>query len=103
MESENETQAIALLAVDTTFELRRFAWGTPDRLELSGTFGGLPETPTGAAPVLVVQAGERVHRLPAVPDSLDGPPADGRVWQAQFAWQDPPVAFHGAELSSVRT
>jgi hypothetical protein len=98
MESENETQAIALVAADTTFELRRFAWGTPDRLELSGTFGGLPETPTGAAPVLVVQAGERVHRLAAVPDSLDGPPADGRVWQAQFAWQDPPVAFHRAEL-----
>lgn len=97
MESENQTQAVALEAADRRFELRRFAWGTPDRLELAGTFGGLPETPTGA-PVLVVKAGERVHRLPAVPDSFSGPPANGQVWQAQFAWQDPPVAFQGAEL-----
>ena len=44
------------------------------------------------------QGGRHVHRLPAVPDSLDGPPADGQVWQAQFAWQEPPVAFDGAEL-----
>ena len=39
-----------------------------------------------------------MHRLPAVPESFSGPPANGQVWQAQFAWQDPPVAFQGAEL-----
>ena len=81
-----------------TFELKRFAWGTPDRLEVSGVFGGLPDTPAEASPVLVVKAGDTVHRLPAIPESLDGPPADGRPWQAQFAWQDPPFAFAGAEL-----
>ena len=82
-----------------TFELKRFAWGTPDRLEVSGVLGGLPDTPAEASVrVLVVKAGDTVHRLPAIPESLDGPPADGRPWQAQFAWQDPPFAFAGAEL-----
>ena len=67
-----------------TFELKRFAWATPDRLELSGTFGGLQDAPADAAPVLAVRAGDSVHRLPAVADSLDGPPQEGRVWQATF-------------------
>ena len=81
-----------------TFELKRFVWATPDRLELAGTFGGLQDTPVDAAPVLVVRAGDNVHRLPAVADTLDGPPEAGRVWQAAFAWQDAPVAFGVAEL-----
>jgi hypothetical protein len=81
-----------------TFELKRFVWATPDRLELAGTFDGLQSTPVDAAPVLVVRAGDNVHRLPAVADTLDGPPAVGRVWQAAFAWQDAPVAFGVAEL-----
>jgi len=83
---------------EPTFELRRFAWATPDRLEVSGTFGGLRDATPDAPPVLVVQAGESVHRLQAVPDSLEGPPSEGRVWQAQFAWRHPPVAFEEAEL-----
>jgi hypothetical protein len=98
MAIENQTPAVVTLTMAPTFELRRFAWGTPDRLEVSGTFGGLPDLADDATPVLVVRAGETVHRLPAVPESLDGPPADGRVWEAQFAWQHPPVAFRTAEL-----
>jgi hypothetical protein len=93
-----ENHIPAPLTAAPTFELKRFAWATPDRLELSGTFGGLPATPASASPVLVVRAGESVHRLPSVPDSLHGPPEPGRVWQAQFAWQDAPVAFDVAEL-----
>jgi hypothetical protein len=91
-------QTPAPLTAAPTFELKRFAWATPDRLEVSGTFGGLQDATPAAAPVLVVRAGDRVHRLPAVPDSLNGPPAEGRVWQAHFAWQDAPVAFDVAEL-----
>jgi hypothetical protein len=81
-----------------TFELKRFDWLTPDRLAVSGTFGGLGETPAEASPVLVLHEGESVHRLPAISDSLDGPPEDGQVWKAAFAWQDAPVAFDVAEL-----
>jgi hypothetical protein len=80
-----------------TFELKRFVWGAPDRLEVSGTFGGLPETRADSA-VLVVHAGESVHELPAVADSGDQLPEDGRAWQAEFAWQEAPVAFELAEL-----
>ena len=81
-----------------TFELKRFVWVTPDRLAVSGTFGGLGETPAEAPPVLVLHEGESVHRLPAIADSVDGPPEDGQIWQAAFAWQDAPVAFDVAEL-----
>jgi hypothetical protein len=80
-----------------TFQLERFAWGAPDRLELSGTFAGLRDAPVDA-PVLVVSGPELTHRLPVLPDTLSGPPVDGRLWRAEFAWQEPPVAFDVAAL-----
>jgi hypothetical protein len=79
------------------FQLERFAWGAPDRLELCGTFAGLRDTPVDP-PVLVVSGPEAMHRLPVVPDTLSGPPEDGRLWCAEFAWQEPPVAFDIASL-----
>lgn len=94
----SENQLPEPVTAEPTFELRRFAWATPDRLEVSGTFGGLRDAMTDAPPVLVVQAGGSVHRLQAVPDSLDGPPSEGLVWQAQFTWPDAPVAVEKAEL-----
>ena len=82
----------------TTFELARFAWGTPDRLELAGRFVGLSDSPAGA-PTLVISGANGVHRLPVVPDSVSGgPPEQGARWEAVFAWQDVPVAFDVATL-----
>jgi hypothetical protein len=98
MARENQTPVVGRFKRPPTFELRRFVWGTPDRLLVSGSFEGLHDTPADAAAVLIVKAGDAVHRLPAVPDTVDGPPENGRIWQAQFAWQDPPVAFGAAEL-----
>jgi hypothetical protein len=80
-----------------TFELARFAWGAPDRLELSGRFLGLADGPADN-PELVISGENGVHRLPVVPESLSGPLEDGRWWDAVFAWQEPPVAFDVAEL-----
>ena len=80
-----------------TFELERFEWGAPDRLELSGRFIGLRGV-SADAPMLVVVGDDRVHRLPAVSGSVAGPPEEGRRWQAAFAWHGPPVAFDVAEL-----
>jgi hypothetical protein len=80
-----------------TFELERFAWGGPDRLQVSGRFTGLGKVPPDA-PVLVVCGPERTHRLPALPDSLSGSLEDGNPWSAEFAWQEPPVAFDAATL-----
>jgi hypothetical protein len=79
------------------FELARFAWGAPDRLEVSGKFVGLPDLPADA-PTLVISGADGVHRLPVVPDGPSGPLEDGRRWDAVFAWQEPPVAFEGAKL-----
>jgi hypothetical protein len=80
-----------------TFELGRFAWGAPDRLELSGRFLGLADGPADE-PELVISGANGVHRLPVVPDSLSGPLEDGRWWDAVFAWQEAPVAFDIVEL-----
>jgi hypothetical protein len=80
-----------------TFQLEQFAWGAPDRLELSGTFVGLRDAPVDA-PVLVVSGPDQMHRLPVLADTRSGPPEDGRLWFAEFAWQEPPVAFDAAVL-----
>jgi hypothetical protein len=80
-----------------TFELERFAWGAPDRLQVSGRFTGLGDVPEGD-PVLVVWGPEREHRLQALPDSVTGSLEDGSSWSAEFAWQEPPVAFDVARL-----
>jgi hypothetical protein len=81
-----------------TFELERFEWGAPDRLELAGTFAGLHDVaPDDAA--LVVRGGGLTHRLAVDPASVSGPPEDGRRWEAAFAWREAPVPFDAAELS----
>jgi hypothetical protein len=85
------------MATRPTFELARFAWGAPDKLEVSGKFVGLPDVPADA-PTLVISGADGVHRLPVVPDSLAGPLEEGRRWDAVFAWREPPVAFEGAKL-----
>ena len=98
---EHHTETLTASTEAPTFALKRFAWETPDRLVVSGVFGDLPDLPDPAtlgSPVLVVRAGEGVHDLPAVAESVAGPPQDGKVWQAQFSWQDAPVAFAEAEL-----
>jgi len=94
----HHTETLTTSTEAPTFALKRFAWETPDRLVVSGVFGDLPDPVTLGPPVLVVRAGESVHDLPAVAESVEGPPQDGKVWQAQFSWQDAPVAFAEAEL-----
>ena len=78
-----------------SFELKRFTWAAPDRLDLSGTFTGLADEPTGE-PALVVDGAAGVHRLPAVAGSVSGPPAG--MWGAAFAWLQAPEAFERASL-----
>jgi hypothetical protein len=80
-----------------TFALERFGWEAPDRLELCGTFAQLRDVPL-ETPVLVVRGAERAHRLPAVSDGAAAPPEQGRPWRAEFAWQEAPEAFDGAQL-----
>jgi hypothetical protein len=79
------------------FDLERFGWAAPDRLDVAGRFEGLSDAPRDA-PVLIVRAGDSTHRLPVVPDSLSGQPENGQPWHATFAWQSAPVPFDMAEL-----
>src|SRR3954453_22978746 len=76
------------------FDLERFAWEAPDRLEVSGRFSGL-DGKRPAPPILVVHGADGTHRLATVPGSVSGSPKDGRWWRAAFAWQEPPTAFAG--------
>ena len=80
-----------------SFELTRFAWAAPDRLDVSGVFDGLDGEPAGA-PALVVRGGNGEHRLAAVDGSVSGDPADGEPWTAVFAWREVPDEFEDASL-----
>jgi hypothetical protein len=78
-----------------TFDLERFEWAAPDRLQLAGTFSGLDDG-TAAAPTLVLHGADHTHRLPAV--EAESVPEDGQPWTGTFAWRDAPEAFETAEL-----
>src|SRR3954447_18228635 len=76
-----------------TFQLDRFEWAAPDRLEIAGSFAGIE--PPRMAPTLVVGAADGTRRLTATP--VDSP-VDGEQWTAAFLWQEPPVPFEQVEL-----
>jgi hypothetical protein len=78
-----------------SFELKRFAWAAPDRLDLSGVFSGVAHELAGE-PSLVVRGSGGEHRLPAIADSIAGSLEDD--WAATFAWQEVPEAFDEAQL-----
>jgi predicted RNase H-like nuclease (RuvC/YqgF family) len=82
-------------AAPSTFELERFDWAGPDRLEIVGTFAALPARI--AEPLLVVNGETGPHKLAPVADTAE-PPQAGMRWHAEFAWQEPPDAFTTAEL-----
>ena len=75
------------------FQLDRFEWAAPDRLEIAGSFAGI-EAPS-VAPTLVVGGADGQRRLTATP--VDSP-VDGEQWTAAFLWQEPPVPFEEVEL-----
>src|SRR4051795_814109 len=78
---------------DAAFQLDRFEWAAPDRLEIAGSFVGI-EAPS-VAPTLVVGGAAGERRLTATPyDSGVGE----EQWTVAFLWQEPPVPFEAAEL-----
>jgi hypothetical protein len=91
------TASVQPVPEPATLSLERFAWDSPDRLEVSGWFQDLEAAPA-EAPVLTVQCGDKALRLPAVADRLSGRPKNGRRWWVAFAWDDTPAAFDRALL-----
>jgi hypothetical protein len=76
-----------------TFQLERFEWASPDRLEVTGAFAGV-DAPRGT-PVLILRGPGGVHRLSG---AADAEPVDGGPWSAAFVWEQPPAPFEAAEL-----
>jgi hypothetical protein len=79
------------------FELERFEWQAPDRLEIAGKFHGLEQTPADE-PVLLVSGGGEAHRLKAVGEIVPSALEAGKPWRAQFVWDETPVGVEAAVL-----
>ena len=77
---------------EIAFELERFAFTEPDRLEVVGRWTGLAGRRLGR-PVLTLDAGGRRRRLTAQPGGHLGPP-EGAEWRAVFAFDGDPDGDH---------
>ena len=71
---------------EVAFELERFRWSEPGRLEVVGRWSGLEGRRLGR-PVLTVEAGGRRRRLTALPG---GQLSASGEWRATFACDDAP-------------
>jgi hypothetical protein len=83
---------------DVAFELERFAWTPPDRLEVVGRWSGLEGRRLGR-PVLTLDVGDEKLRLTAHPGvhfSRSG------TWSAVFSYDGTPEDVAGAELEIGR-
>jgi hypothetical protein len=81
---------------EVAFELERFAFTAPDRLEVIGRWTGLAGRRLGR-PALTVVAGGRRQRLVALPGGHLAP-TDGAEWRVAFAYDGDPEALASAEL-----
>ncbi len=82
------------------FELERFSFTAPGRLEVVGRWSGLEGKRLGR-PVLTVEAGDLRRRVTALPGGQFTPSSTGE-WRAAFAYDGDPEAVTGAELEVGR-
>ena len=73
---------------EVSFELERFAWSEPGRLEVVGRWSGLEGRRLGR-PVLRLEAEGRKRRLTAMPGG-HLVPSDAAEWRAAFAYEGDP-------------
>jgi hypothetical protein len=83
---------------EVAFELERFGWTPPDRLEITGRWSGLEGRRLGR-PVLTLAVGEESVRLTAHPGGHFS--RSGR-WSATFTYDGEPESVAGAELEIGR-
>lgn len=76
---------------DARFQLERFEWAAPDRLEITGSFAGMAAP--SAPPTLAIQGADGVRRLTGATEASD----DGN-WTVAFLWREPPIPFEAATL-----
>src|SRR5215210_4856274 len=82
---------------DISFELERFEWASPDRLEVEGTWHGVRRRLPRAT--LVVEVNGDRRRLRALPGESPGSP---ERWAAAFPWEGEMPRLPGAELEVGR-
>jgi hypothetical protein len=83
---------------EVAFELERFGWTDPGRLEVVGRWSGLEGRRLGR-PVLTVEAAGHRRRLTALPG---GHLTVSGEWRATFACDDDPAAITGVVLEVGR-
>jgi hypothetical protein len=83
---------------EVAFELERFGWSEPGRLEVVGRWSGLEGRRLGR-PVLTVEAGGQRRRLTAMPG---GQLTGSGEWRATFACDADPTAIDGVVLEVGR-
>ena len=81
-----------------TFEVDRFDWAAPDRIEVIGRWYGL-RGHRFMRPVLDVSAGEDQRRLLALLEHKPWAAEEGEEWIAAFPWKGEPLDFDDAELA----
>src|SRR4051794_5055345 len=80
------------------FELERFEWTAPDRLEVAGRWVNVRGL-RFMRPALDLHASEGRHRLLALLEHKPWAAEDGEEWVAAFPWEGDPVDFTAAELA----
>jgi hypothetical protein len=83
---------------EISFELERFSWTEPDRLEVTGRWTGLEGRRLGR-PVLTLAIGDEQRRLTALPGGHLRSTGD---WRALFVYDGDPAAVTSAELEVGR-
>jgi hypothetical protein len=83
---------------DVAFELERFGWSEPGRLEVVGRWSGLEGRRLGR-PVLTVEAGGHRRRLTALPG---GQLTGAGEWRATFSCDEDPETITGVVLEVGR-
>src|SRR3954454_5912221 len=83
---------------EISFELERFSWTEPDRLEVTGRWTGLEGRRLGR-PVLTLAIGDERRRLTALPGGHLRGSGD---WRALFSYDGDPTAVTSAELEVGR-
>jgi hypothetical protein len=83
---------------EVAFELERFRWSEPGRLEVVGRWSGLEGRRLGR-PVLTVEAGGRRRKLTAMPG---GQLSSSGEWRASFACDDAPDSISSVVLEVGR-
>ncbi|MEA2255942.1 MAG: hypothetical protein QOG35_1987 [Solirubrobacteraceae bacterium] len=96
--ARNRVAEPELAPAGVAFEVERFEWTAPDRLEVAGRWFGL-RGHRFVRPVLIVHGGEDRRRLLALLEHKPWAVEDGEEWVAAFPWEGEPVRAASAELA----